>query len=516
MPTPVRRENSQYLWLRKRVPERYRRLVGRAEVWRSLETGDKRVAMVRCVAQSAALESAWEARLDALARGLPDPEAPDVRPITTLTQKDAVALAGVAYREYLAKHEEDPGPAFHWEASLRVHAMRAQPLIKIGLPAQRLRVAYAADVNAFLRGQDLNLDVASKDKFVRAYVDARVQAEKDLLRHARGDYLPSPEADRFREPMGLPNFKPAVRAMAMFDQYSKEAGLAASTVKRWKPLVEKFVAFVGHDDLARVATDDVVRWKDDLLAKGKANITIRNAYLAALKATLQFAFDQRTIPANPAGGVKIRVKKKPKTREKGFTANEAKTILLATLAPPSNRISAEMAGARRWVPWICAYTGARVNEITQLRPEDFMVHEGIDVIRIVADATKTQEYRLVPLHDHLLEQGILEYAKLRGRLPLFYDPSRSRGGKSANPQYQKAAERLASWVRELGVDDESVAPNHGWRHRFSTLARAADMNTDVQNIIQGHAGEKDSSNYGDAWMATAKREISKIPTYRFE
>ena len=56
------------------------------------------------------------------------------------------------------------------------------------------------DVNAFLRGQDLNLDVASKDKFVRAYIDARVQAKQDLLRHARGDYRPSPDADRFPEP----------------------------------------------------------------------------------------------------------------------------------------------------------------------------------------------------------------------------------------------------------------------------------------------------------------------------
>lgn len=264
-----------------------------------------------------------------------------------------------------------------------------------------------------------------------------------------------------------------------------------------------------------MTTLDVVRWKDDLLAKGTANITIRNAYLAAVKATLQFAFDQSKIPVNPAASVKVRVKKKPKTREKGFTADEAKTILVATLAPASNRISHEMAGAR-WVPWICAYTGARVNEITQLRPEDFLVHEGIDVIRIVADATKTQEYRLVPLHDYLLEQGLLKYAKMRGKRPLFYDPGRSRGGKSANPQYQKAAERLASWVRELGVDDENVAPYHGWRHRFSTLARAVDMNTDVQNIIQGHAGEKDSSNYGDAWIETAKREISKIPAYRFE
>jgi hypothetical protein len=101
-------------------------------------------------------------------------------------------------------------------------------------------------------------------------------------------------------------------------------------------------------------------------------------------------------------------------------------------------------------------------------------------------------------------------------MPRFYDPNGSRGGKSANPQYQKAAERLASWIRKLGVNDPNVAPHHGWCHRFSTLARAVDMNTDVQNIIQGHAGEKNSSNYGDAWIETAKRELSKILAYRFE
>ena len=35
------------------------------------------------------------------------------------------------------------------------------------------------------------------------------------------------------------------------------------------------------------------------------------------------------------------------------------------------------------MPWIRAYPGARV--ITQLGPEDFLVHEGIDAMRIVAD-----------------------------------------------------------------------------------------------------------------------------------
>ena len=65
----------------------------------------------------------------------------------------------------------------------------------------------------------------------------------------------------------------------------------------------------------------------------------------------------------------------------------------------------------------------------------------------------------------------------------------------------------------MGVTDKKVAPNHGWRHRFSSLARHVDMHIDVQNIIQGHAGDKVASDYGDAWIETAYREIMKIPKY---
>jgi hypothetical protein len=53
----------------------------------------------------------------------------------------------------------------------------------------------------------------------------------------------------------------------------------------------------------------------------------------------------------------------------------------------------------------------------------------------------------------------------RGTRPLFYDPARSRGGSDANPHYKKVGERIAEWVRSLGIDVR-VAPNHGWRHRF--------------------------------------------------
>ncbi|MEY9463866.1 site-specific integrase [Bradyrhizobium ottawaense] len=41
----------------------------------------------------------------------------------------------------------------------------------------------------------------------------------------------------------------------------------------------------------------------------------------------------------------------------------------------------ENAAARRWVPWLCAYTGARVNEITQLRACDVIEKAGSACMR---------------------------------------------------------------------------------------------------------------------------------------
>jgi integrase len=143
---------------------------------------------------------------------------------------------------------------------------------------------------------------------------------------------------------------------------------------------------------------------------------------------------------------------------------------------------------------------------------------GINYIRIDAEASKTGDYRLVPLHDDLIDQGLLEYKDSRTGPPLFYDPEQSRGGKGAGRHFWKAGGHLARWIRseEVGVTDERVAPKHGWRHRFSSMAQHVDMHPDIQNIIHGHAGDKVAADYGDAWIEDAYREIMKMPRYTIE
>ncbi|WGS01085.1 hypothetical protein MTX26_09795 [Bradyrhizobium sp. ISRA443] len=179
-------------------------------------------------------------------------------------------------------------------------------------------------------------------------------------------------------------------------------------------------------------------------------------------------------------------------------------------------MSAENAAARRWVPWLCCYSGARVNEITQLRASDVKLIDGIPCIRITPEAgtVKTSRERTVLLHPHLLEQGFLAFArKKRGNAPLFYSLERQRKVDRKNPTYASVGNKLAEWVRGLGIKDSTVAPNLGWRHRFKMVARTVRMDPEVRDAIQGHAPRTEGEDYGEVPPDVMLSEIRKLPKY---
>jgi hypothetical protein len=95
MARPSKHPKTGVYRFRKAVPDDLRALVGKTEVIRSLGTKDPREASRKFHAVAAEVAAEW----DALRTGP-----------TTLTFKDAAALAGQWYRWFLAQHEDDPGP----------------------------------------------------------------------------------------------------------------------------------------------------------------------------------------------------------------------------------------------------------------------------------------------------------------------------------------------------------------------------------------------------------------------
>jgi integrase len=394
----------------------------------------------------------------------------------------------------------------------RLRALVGKREIKISLRTRDLEVARIRNLEVLLRiareWAQFDGVVVDQEGNVTGYVEVKATLGSSVrpVIHAK-------EAPRQRpENFTVPPKRHDLPLRRLFDSYAEEAQLSPATVKRWAPLIERFTGHLGHGDARAIVRQDVVAWKDSLLGEGISNLTVRDAYLASVRATLQFGVDQGQLEANVAAGVRVRVRKALQEREKGFDAEEAATILRATLRKQSGNASPETVAARRWIPWICAYTGARVNEITPLTGRDFVVRAGIPMIRIRAQTSKTRKFREVALHPDLIEQGLLLYAKSRGARPLFHDPGRCRGGKASNPHFKKVGERLAQWVRSLGVDPR-VAPNHGWRHRFTSVARFVTMPEDVRHAIQGHASSKVADKYGDTWPQVFLREIEKLPRY---
>lgn len=365
-------------------------------------------------------------------------------------------------------------------------------------------------------------------RLLRTVRRAQIQSAKMELQELRGeprsveDETFSAEQFRLDSERKLARVQASpIRIMDLFDGYVQENKLKPDTVTAWRKQIAAFIEFLGHDNARAVEHLHLVAWKEHLLKQRTRTgsllnpRTVRDTYFAAVKAVFRWAKGNAKIEVNPTSDIQIRVTKRRRTREAGFTDGEALKILRATMEPSSKKLTPERAFARRWVPWLCAYSGARIREITQLRREDVVKINEIWIMNITPEAgsVKTDEARIVPLHPHLIAQGFISEIE-RKKGPLFYDPSRrQRHDTEQSSQSRKVGDYLAKWVRTTGVNDRAVQPNHGWRHRFKTLARRHGMDPEKRDFIQGHAPRTEGEGYGDSDVEGKYTEILKLPPY---
>jgi len=452
---------------------------------------------------------------------LPLDHAPSTNP-RGLSRSEHVALR-VKWHDWLSERfwDQPDDTVESWLPALEL----SLPQDTDALPDHRGRFAWTIFdglgllIEEFLAQQTLTLTEKSYDEYRWQAVDAYRDFATSVIHHLNGTDHCAPSGQQeailqaVTQPTPAPAPPPTSRTLSdLLSGYVRERQPAAATVKKFTAHIEHLKDFLGHENAGAITKQDIQKWKDHLLhEKGLAGKTVREGYLAAAKVVFNWGKENDLIGTNPASDVKVRAPKVQKLRDKGLTTEEAQMILHASLQyqNPPHRTSAAV---RRWAPWLCAYTGARINEITQLRSKDLRLIDGVYCINITPEAgsVKTGEARDVPLHDHLIQQGILDWiAGTQGQL--FYDPTKGRGGTDAHPQSKKAGERLARWVRELGVDDPNVSPNHGWRHRFKTEARLAGINTEASDQMTGHSAVTEGGKYGK-WKASAlKAQLDKLP-----
>ena len=353
MPNPVRKKDkekkhgvkSELFWLRKKVPKRYRAIVGKAEIWRSLETDHLKTAIVRCNKLSLDLDREWEDRL----RAAQDAAKKAVKPARNMTDWDLSGLQRVVHEQGREAQIRNPPPGARWAQGTHVRDE------EVNDEQREFDEQALAD---FLSRTGYDLTEADRKRFLPLFVEAQRQISIDLTRAARNqDYS---ESDAFDK--NAPSLSARIDLLEAFELFCQKAdikgGANGATAKRWRPKIAAFCQFIGHSDLCRMTRDDAYNWADHLAEQGIAKKSIREVWIASLRATTGFQTERGKFKGeNPFSRIRIRgVKSTKQSNQKGFSDAQTSTILTATLGTFSHLTTPETRAARRWIPWICAYT----------------------------------------------------------------------------------------------------------------------------------------------------------------
>jgi len=295
------------------------------------------------------------------------------------------------------------------------------------------------------------------------------------------------------------------RFSELIDDWALERDPKRKTRDEFESKVTKLIAHLGHEDAAQVKDTDLISWKQKLLVSGASHKTIEN-YLMVIKTLFNFAKKNKKITMNPAHEVSFQAKRRQK--QLGYDDADATKILLAARA--------ESEPHRRWVPWIAAFSGARLEEICGANVADVYEFGGVWCLDIRLDnrgkdgsLKNVGSERKVPLHPVVIEEGFLRYvSRLPKDGPLFPNLTPDRYGRRGG----SGSKRLCRWIRmNLGMKNVRKAPNHAWRHRFKSISRRAGIDEEYHEALTGHTGEgSEGREYGEYEMQVLYREICRI------
>jgi hypothetical protein len=193
MARPVRNKTTGIFQFRKRVPAHLVAIVGKQEEKISLKTRDPLDAKIAHARVTAEIEARWKQ----LAQGQ-----------ISLSQKQAVAMSGEIYREFVSSHEDSPGNASStlWLLTRKLAKPKEVKVMNLGADPARTQALYQKyldrvtdppEIDSYLRTHGFLIDAESRERLRKEVVRAMSQARDQVQRYATGDYRADPDAERF-------------------------------------------------------------------------------------------------------------------------------------------------------------------------------------------------------------------------------------------------------------------------------------------------------------------------------
>lgn len=266
------------------------------------------------------------------------------------------------------------------------------------------------------------------------------------------------------------------------------------------------VADLGDPDVSAVTRQMIIAYRDRLLDAGKAVNTI-NTRISFIRILLGVAKDRGLIDVNHAEGAALAEDKRAVEARKPYSAEQIQAVMAAT---ESMR---ESQPAMYWLPRLARWTGARLNELHQLRKDDVQEREGVPGLMITDEGEHGEgidmrlknrgSRRWVPLAEPV--QGFAEWAAAQADGPLF--PAKPNKFGIVSDAFSK---RYGRFLRDvLKITDKRIT-FHSWRHGFADMCRAAGVPPDVRMALMGHTESGVSGTYGAGDGMPSKRLIDAV------
>lgn len=264
-----------------------------------------------------------------------------------------------------------------------------------------------------------------------------------------------------------------------------------SSVRKYSKRGQEFAAWrlslgmakAAASDARTVTREEAEQWRASLLDQGTlANRTV-NDKLASISTIIEWGRGMHRDDFHPVGNPMEGLRKLDfrvlDSDARTYGIEEAITVLEAARRETEVR--------RRWLPWVCAYTGMRIEEAGQLKVEDFFQAGGRWFLTVSTSGRRSlktaSSQRRIPIHPSLEAEGFLEFVQAVGKGRLFLS--------------NRIQPHMSEWVRETaGVKRKELSPNHGWRHFFEDLCALANMPDAARDYMTGRATGKSRDLYG--------------------
>ena len=314
---------------------------------------------------------------------------------------------------------------------------------------------------------------------------------------------------------------------SILDRWATERGVVPKGKDTHRAVAEWFYARTERKPVERITRQDVLAFKDKLLAEGQS-VANTNMKLSRLRTLLGWAYQNDLAPANVAEGISVKVADSGKSKRLPFSLDELQSIFSSKVYSEGFRPTQGRGEAAYWLPLLGLFTGARLEEIGQLRVSDVQHKEYPDQdgkllsgwFLHITEATDERgqanriknaaSERLVPLHPELERLGFIAYVEglkdQQGRV--FHDLKPNVYGRLT----AKFGEWFGPYMRNVcGVSDKRKV-FHSFRHTFKDYSRRARMPEGIQRQITGHAGKDVADDYGSGYDLHSLAEA--MATYR--